>query len=86
MTAGLLIILLIIGPVFVIWTYQMFRVLRRLRKRGEAYTGHHYPSLSETLRQWKIFLSRDEDAKARRNLLVSTLAMVLCIAALAMRQ
>ncbi|MGC1498240.1 MAG: hypothetical protein WA790_20715 [Sulfitobacter sp.] len=65
---------------FAIWTFLMFRTLFAQRRRSVARTGRSFPTLGDTLLEWRHWLTAPEHARDRWQLLITTLVLFALIA------
>ena len=65
---------------FAIWAFLMFRTLFAQRRRSGSRTGRMFPSLGDTLREWRHWLTAPDHKRDRWLLLIVTLVLFALIA------
>lgn len=66
---------------FLIWAFFMFRTLFAIRRRASEATGSTNPGPGSTLAAWGAWFRDPAERRARRQLAVSTLAVIASVAA-----
>lgn len=77
MSGGGIVRLVLIGLVFLVWAFLMFRAIFTVARRASDATGAAIPGPAATLSQWRIWLTQPEDRQSRRALEVMTLALIV---------
>ena len=77
MSTGALILIIAQAVTFIAWAFLMFRTLFLLAGRARRESGASIPGVAASLKQWKIWLTSQDDRRARMRLALATAAVFL---------